>query len=429
MFKETDRVELKREFNDSLKKEIIAFANTNGGKIYIGIDDDGNIIGLSNAKENMEAISNSISDAIRPDLRMFTSINLLTIEGKEIIEIEVLKGTKKPYHLTSKGMKSSGVFIRHGITTHPASEDIIRQMINDNEGTSYERLRCLNQDLTFEYAEKFFKKRNIIFKKVQQRTLGLIDEDGYYTNFGLLLSDQCEHSIKCAVYNGNTKLEFRDRKEFGGSILHQLDDVYDYISLQNKTNSHFEGLRRIDKFEYPIFAIRETLINAIVHRDYSFSGSILIHIFDNRIEFVSIGGLVSGLTKNDILLGVSESRNKFLANCFYRLELIESYGTGIQRINESYNNAKEKPKIEISEHAFVVTLPNMNYKIEISNKDKVLDIIMNRPKTSRAFIEKELGLSKTSVTLLLKELIAEGKIIQEGKARNTVYKPILRNYK
>lgn len=133
-------------------------------------------------------------------------------------------------------------------------------MINENEGTSYERLRCLNQSLIFNYTNTLFKQRNIMFEKAQQRTLGLIDEDGYYTNLGLLLSEQCEYSIKCAVYNGNTKLEFRDRREFSGSILHQLNDVYEYISLQNKMNSSFEGLRRIDKLEYPIYAIREALL-------------------------------------------------------------------------------------------------------------------------------------------------------------------------
>lgn len=422
MFKETDTIELKRELNESVKKEIIAFANTNGGKIYIGIDDDGQIIGLSKAKENMEAISNSISDGIRPDLRMFTSVNLLVIDGKEVIEIEVLKGTKKPYYLTSKGMKPTGIFIRHGITSHPVSEDLIRQMINENEGTPYEKLPSLNQMLTFEYTTTFFKKRNIMFERAGQRTLGIINEDGNYTNLGMLLSDQCEHSIKCAIYNGNSKLEFRDRREFTGSILKQLDNTYEFISLQNKTNSSFEGLRRIDKLEYPNFAIREALVNAIVHRDYSFSSSILIHIFDNRIEFVSIGGLVSGLTKNDILLGVSESRNKSLANCFYRLELIESYGTGIQRINESYKESIQEPKIDIAAHAFVITLPNINYVAEEkSNAEMVLEIIKNRQSTSRSFIEKELNLSKSSVRLLLTQLIGEGKIIQQGNARNTVY--------
>src|SRR5665648_67655 len=120
MYKESDKVELKRELNDSFKKEVIAFANTDGGMIYIGIDDDGEIVGISDSTREMEAISNMIGDGIHPDLRMFTTVNLRKIEGKEIIVIEVLRGTKRPYHLTSKGMKPSGVFVRHGITASPA---------------------------------------------------------------------------------------------------------------------------------------------------------------------------------------------------------------------------------------------------------------------------------------------------------------------
>jgi ATP-dependent DNA helicase RecG len=421
-YKETVQIELKAELNESVKKEIIAFANTGGGKIYIGIDDDGNVIGLKNAKQDLESISNTIRDSIRPDISMHTSAYIKEVENKEIIVIEVSKGTKRPYHLTNKGLRSSGVFVRHGITSNPASEDAIRQMIIESDGGTFEKTRCLMQNLTFEYAEKVFKERGLIFKNAQYRTLGIVNEDGYFTNLGLLLSDQCEHSIKCAIYQGNNKLEFKDRKEFSGSILKQLDDSYEYINLQNRLESTFEGLSRIEMPSYPYFAIRETLINAVVHRDYSFSGSILIHIFEDRIEIVSVGGLVSGLTINDIFLGVSESRNKNLATCFYRLKLIESYGTGIQRIKESYKNFGVKPEFNISEHAFVVTLPNTSYKKEVKpNEEKALEIIKIRGKVARKELEEELGLSKSSATLILNKLLDEGEIIQKGNARNTTY--------
>jgi len=250
----------------------------------------------------------------------------------------------------------------------------------------------------------------------------MINDEGYYTNLGLLFSEECEHSIKCALYDGNTKLEFRDRREFSGSILKQLDDAYEYISLQNKVESNFEGLNRIDREDYPYYAIREALVNAVVHRDYGFSGSILIHIFEDRIEFVSVGGLVSKLTLDDIMLGVSESRNKNLAACFYRLKFIESYGTGIQRIYESYLKYSTEPEFKISENAFVVVLPNVNYKIDVEDTDfKVLKIIKNRENVSRKDIEIELDLSKSTINLLLNKLLKEGKIQQKGKGRNITY--------
>lgn len=429
MFKitETDKVELKRELNESIKKEVIAFANTYGGEIYIGIDDDGNIIGLDNAKQDLESVSNSIRDSIKPDLTLLTSAKVIGIEDKEVIKIDVLKGTKRPYHLASKGLKPSGIFVRHGITSGPATEDSIRQMIIESDGVVFEKKRCMNQELTFDYAKKIFNEKKVGFENYNQRTLGVINEDGYYTNLGMLLSDQCQNSIKCALYDGDTKLEFRDRREFTGSILKQLDDAYEYISLQNKVESYFKGLNRIDREDYPYYAIREALVNSVVHRDYNFSGSTLIHIFEDRIEFVSVGGLVSGLTLNDIMLGISETRNKEFAACFYRLKLIESYGTGIQRIYESYSKFNLEPEFKISENAFVVILPNCNFQpqIEVENSDNEIDyvfkLIKKTKNITRKNIEDELKLSKSRVTVILNKLLDSGKIKQEGKARNTKY--------
>ena len=155
------------------------------------------------------------------------------------------------------------------------------------------------------------------------QTLKLIGDDHLYTNLALLLSDQCEVTTKAALFQGTDKAVFRDRKEFSGSILKQLEDVYQFIDLNNKTQASFSGLIRIDKKDYPEEAIREALLNSIVHRDYSFSGSNLINIYDDRIEIVSLGGLVSGLELNSIFLGVSQPRNPNLAAIFYRMMLIE----------------------------------------------------------------------------------------------------------
>ena len=134
----------------------------------------------------------------------------------------------------------------------------------------------------------------------------------------------------------------------------------EFISLNNNLNSTIEGLKRVDKPDYPSYAIREALLNAIVHRDYDYSGSTLINIYDDRIEFVSIGGLVKGMTMQDVMGGVSQSRNMVLANIFYRLELIESYGTGIRRMIESYEGHIEQPVFAPAPASFVVVLPKIS---------------------------------------------------------------------
>ncbi len=216
-----------------------------------------------------------IHDGIKPDLIPFTEISSFTENGKDIIKVTVSRGDRRPYYLTDKGLKSSGVYIRHGVSSVPATDENIRDMIKLNDGLTFDKARSINQDLTFEYADNYFKERNIPFRQENKRTLGLVDSDGLYTNAALLLSDQCEHSIKCAVFDGTGKTKFKARKEFFGSVLKQLDDAYEYIGLMNNAVTDFEGLKRIDKHDYPSYALREALLNIIVHRDCNYSDSII----------------------------------------------------------------------------------------------------------------------------------------------------------
>ena len=187
-----------------------------------------------------------------------------------------------------------------------------------------------------------------------------------YNNLALLLSDQNPFTIKCAIFEGKTKTIFKDRKEFTGSILKQINETFDYLNLINHINSDFDGLVRIDKKDYPDYSLREALLNSVLHRSYYFSGSILLSIFDDRIEINSIGGLLSTLTLNDIYNGVSESRNPNLAELFHRLNYVENYGTGIGRIMREYSDNENKPNIELSDNVFKIILPNRNYIEQIA---------------------------------------------------------------
>ena len=233
-------------------------------------------------------------------------------------------------------------------------------MIKETDRDSYEKLRSLNQDLTFDYTEKIFKENNLSFGSSQKKTLGLIGEDDLYTNLALLLSEQCNHTLKVAVFEGIEKNIFKDRKEFKGSLLKQVTEAFEFINLVNKTEATFEGLIRKDERDYPVEAIREALLNAVIYREYSFSGSTLVNIYEDRIEFVSLGGIVYGLSLDSIMLGVSQSRNEKLANIFYRLHLIEAYGTGIRKIFTNYERYNMKPTIRAEVGAFQVVLPNIH---------------------------------------------------------------------
>ena len=424
---ESPQLELKEQINAEFKKEIIAFANTDGGEIYVGIARDGSITGIADPESEMEKIGNMIRDGIKPDLTAYTSIERVEDDGKNLIRVSVTRGLKRPYHLTDKGLKPAGVFVRHGVSSVPATDEAIRQMLRESDGTTFDKMRSINQELTFDYAEKTFQTSQVAFDAVHKRTLGLIDVDGYYTNAALLLSDQCGHIIRCAVYEGTGKNKFKTRKEFSGSILKQMDDAYSFLSLNNNLRATFDGLRRIDHADYPEEAMREALVNAVVHRDYDYSGSIIINIYNDRMEFISLGGLVKGLTLADIRGGVSQPRNAVIANVFYRLELIESYGTGIQKILESYAGCGIEPKFAPAPASFVVTLPNRNTAETaasdpgLSREENILRLMAKQGAVTRKDVEQLLGCSSFPANKALAALVEQGKIVKIGAARGTKY--------
>jgi ATP-dependent DNA helicase RecG len=177
---------------------------------------------------------------------------------------------------------------------------------------------------------------------------------------GLLLSDRCAHTVKVAVFADELNTVFRDRKEFAGSVLRQLEETFDYLQLCNKNRSVIDGLARKDYWDYPKDAIREALLNSLIHRDYGYSGSIIINVNDNCMDFISIGGLLPGISTEDIRNGISQLRNKNLADIFHRLNFIEAYGTGIRRIFALYKDCPILPAIDVTPNSFKITLPNIN---------------------------------------------------------------------
>ena len=422
---ESNTVEFKREFTPELNKEVVAFANTDGGKIYIGIEDDGRICGVEDADAVMLACINHIRNTIRPDPIGMVRCTVRSMEGKSVVELEVGKGSASPYYLSGKGIRPEGVYIRIGSASVPATEAAILKMIRDTDGEKYEDIRSLDQNLTFSESEKYFSEKGIEFGEAQKKTLGLINRDGLYTNLALLLSDQCTHTIKVAVFDGIEKETFKDRYEFEGSLLRQMTECYAFIDRYNRTQSTFCGLERIDKRDYPEEALREALMNCIVHREYALSGSTLINIFDDRIEFISLGGLPKGIGYDDIMLGISMPRNIKLANIFYRLRLIEAYGTGISKIMRSYSEQAQKPYIEVSGNAFKITLPNMKIAVkaeaESERCEEVLKLFGLTKQITRADVEKALGVSYATAARILAKLVEQKRILRIGNTRNTKY--------
>ena len=421
--------EFKREYTDEIKKTVIAFANTRGGEVLIGVEDDGTVLGVADVDGTMLKATNALRDSIKPDVTMFLLCEKREMGGKDVVAIKVQKGTACPYYLAAKGLRPEGVFVRQGASTVPATGSAILKMIKETDGDDYEAARSLNQELTFQDAECFFTEEHISLGQEQKRTLGLVSEDGVFTNLGLLLSDQCPHTAKLAVFQGSSKTVFKDRAEFSGSLFRQMEEMYAYIDRFNRTRAEFPGLKRVDMRDYPTEPVREAMLNAIVHRDYSYSASTLISIFDDRIEFVTLGGLPKGIAMSDVMMGVSIPRNRRLANIFYHLHLIEAFGTGMLKIRECYAGCSCQPTVEASENAFKITLPNVNYEAEttvqkslLSEKEqRILEFISARQSASRAEIEAAVGLSQSVTVRTLKKLVELGAIQKRGKGKNTVY--------
>ena len=430
-FVESEVVELKAEVVGDICKEVIAFANTKGGTLYIGVSDDGSVVGVKNADQVMLQMNNMIRDSIKPDVTMFVGYKTQHVGDKDIIAVTIQKGTDRPYYLGSKGLKPSGVYVRNGTSSDPATDTAIRRMIKETDGDNFESVRSLEQNLSFEAAEKQFEKQNIPFDTAKMQTLGMISADGIYSNVALLLSDQCPSTIKAATFSGEDKGSFQDRREFGGSLFQQMEELYSYLDLRNQTKATFDGLYRIDTRDYPEDALREALLNSLIHRDYSFRASTLVSVYADRIEFVSVGGLPSGIELNDIMLGLSVCRNPKLAAIFYRLQLIEAYGTGMPKIMNAYTETELKPKIEVSSNAFKITLPNRNAGTNHtqtpvgtlkSEEKRILDFIGSNGHIVRSDVDQLLDVSQATANRILKQMVAEGLIYQDGNGRKTKYR-------
>jgi ATP-dependent DNA helicase RecG len=423
---ETENVEFKSQFTEEIYKEVIAFANTDGGIVYVGIDNEGNATGLTDVDKEYTRITNGIRDAIMPDVTMFVRF---TVQDNKVVRITVREGTNKPYYLKGKGLKPSGVFVRQGTSSVSASPEKIRQMIKESDGDTFEENRSLEQELSFEAAQRAFTRYGVPFGTEKYRALGMTHKkDDIFTNLAWILSDQCAHTTKIAVFSDDACTIFRDSKEFGGSIFKQFEDAINYLALCNKTSSVIKGVIRTDKQDYPEEAIREALLNAIVHRDYGFSGSIIINVTDHKMEFISLGGLLPGLSPDDIRSGISQPRNKNLAEVFHRLRLIESYGTGIRRIFNLYADCPEQPEIAVTTNTFKMILPNMNAVSDAEPENAstatpqmqmVLDYIRENGKITEKEISDLLGLKKTRTYTIAKQMrdLDLIKVVGRGKGK------------
>lgn len=425
---EKQDVEFKREYNDKANKTMLAFLNSAGGTLYLGLSDDGSVYGLEGDIDDVyRKVVNSFRDAITPDPTAFFNVEPEQIKDKWVLKITVERGSSVPYCFKKYGLVPQGVWVRTGSNTVTATREHIRQMIKDNDTGQFISELSLEQNLTFDYSEGIFREKSLEFNDNKKRSLGLIRTDGRYSNLALILSDQNPYTTKVAIFEGLNKTYFKDHKEFTGSVLRQIDEVLGYLHVYNRVRAVFDGAYRIDLPDYPTQAFREAYINALIHRDYYIEGSVLVSMFDDRVDFLSLGGLMPGVTHDLMLEGVSVTRNEKLAQILLRLGIIEAYGTGIPRIYSNYENSTVQPKIPTVSGGFLISLPNRNYKAEqnkesLDHHEKKLFEEFSYNEFSSEDAAKVLNLSVSGAYKLLARMSETQLLSNRKKGRKMYYK-------
>ena len=414
-YEESDRVELKREMIKDLDKEIIAFLNTHGGTIYIGVDDNGNVIGIpQKLKDDYdEKISAILTNNIKPNSR-----NNVTFSYDEdnVLVINIKEGDSKPYYLTEKGPKPSGTYIRVGRSKRPATDDEILTMIRDSSGWLWENQVSNEQDLTFDELSKIAKKKKLDFGPHKFRNLKIINKEGQFTNLGLLVSDQNTIEVKFAVYDRN--LDFKVKEEFHGSIVAIADDVLKYAELFNTTSAKIipGQISRVETKSYPGASLREAILNAICHAEYFAPSNIKVEFFPDKVKITNPGNIYNNGTIEDIKRGIQSFRNPSLVILLNKLGYIENYGTGIQRIIEGYQDTEYQAEFYVSNSYFMITLHSLN-PIEphdaqndaqndaqkISIHDLIANLIIDNPRITRKQMAEKIGVSKATIERTLSQ--------------------------
>lgn len=440
------------EFKENLKslkriiKTAIAFSNTTGGIILIGIDDNRNEIGLTTDDSLLgeEKLANSISDSIVPQI--IPEISYVNYNQKELLMVKIYPGNNRPYYLRNNKQENS-VYVRVGSTNRIASPEMIQQLRRKKINISFDQEILYEADvneLDLKYISNLFKEKytNIIqeheikdfdFTKNREgilQTLGIIKTDRgktFPTNGGYILFGKQRKKyfpqaiVRCARFKGTNVDEFLDIQDFGGYPVSEIEKIMSFVKRNIKKSATISEIYREEKYEFPLLAVREALINAIVHRDYSIQGSdIKLAIYDNRIEMISPGMLPFGIDIYDIKSGVSHLRNKMIGRIFKELGLIEQWGTGIKRIySECEKRSLKEPEFFETGNYFKVIIYNRTEEMVSEdfmylNPDerKVLSAFQKRGKMVNADIADILGKSVRTARKVAKSLIESGYIIE-----------------
>ena len=449
--------------SEKYMKTIVAFANTQGGKLIVGIDDKTHeIVGVENEIlfQVMDGIANAVSDSCMPQI--IPDIEPQTVDGKTVIVVSVEAGKNRPYYLKSKG-KENGTYIRVAGTSRQAFPEKIRELEMEGARISWDELTCVGYSVSDEATERLcqdienfrkkagmtehsVKKEQLINWKILKQSEGQVMATNAYA---LLTSDYFPFSkTQCAVFKGTDRAVFLDKREFTGPIYAQIESAVDFVLRNIRLGARIDGLVRKEKYELPLEAIREMIINAHCHRNLLDESCIQVAVYDDRLEVTSPGGLYNGLTYEEVMNGHSKIRNKAIANIFSQMGLVEAWGSGIKRI---LNAAKEygllEPKFQEFDNMFRVELFRSSLPMTLENKNigetsekhrrsigevsekqetvdfnstqlEILKLLMENNRLSAVKLAEKIGVASRNIENNIKKLKELDILVRHGSPKN-----------
>ena len=450
---ENKNIEYKRELpskSDKYIKSLVAFANTSGGKLVIGIeDDDHEVIGVDEAEvfSMIHTITNVISDTVEPQL--VPNITCSTVCGKCIIIVEIYPGNHRPYYIKSIG-KEKGTYIRIAGSTRHVDSIQLKELELQGMNQSYDETVLVGHEIDIEAAQKLCVdiKKHIVEAtdgkvKVKDVTIQNLENWGIVKRventlvptvaFDLLTTNSNRFAkVQCALFKGITRSVFIDKREFEGS---QIEEAYQFILKHINLGAEIDGIIRRDIYELPVKAIREAIVNAVTHRNYMDNSCVQVCIYDDRVEITSPGMLFGGLTLEMMMRGISKIRNTGIAEIFSRMHIVEGWGTGVQRMLDGCKEYNiQPPKFTEIGDCFRVEFFRKNTNVQenvhvnvqenkkMTKKEWVFELITERNDISNKEIAEKLNCSPKTVYRYIKELKSDSIIERVGSDKQGYWK-------
>lgn len=413
--RETRTTEFKEKITNTFLKTVSAFSNYDGGEIFFGVDDNGNIKGLSDVKQACLDIENKINDSIIPQ----PDYTLELQNNDRTIKLTVKSGLQKPYLYKSKAYK------RNDTATIEVDTLELSRLILEGKNIRFEELLCKEQELTFDILCQKLKEY-IQIETFNQDTLKMLNlynsTTGYNNAAGILADKNHFPGIDMVKFGENISIIHKRTTFDNISIL----AVYEKVSEVFKDYYQYEEIKGTDRKKVekiPEAAFREAIANALIHRAWDVESQIKVSMFDDRIEIISPGGLPSGITEDEYLSGkLSVLRNRNLANVFYRLGFVEIFGTGITRIKQLYEEGLKQPDFEVSENTIKIVLPVFEQNQNLTEDErKVYKLLSRTMLKSISEIAPYVDFGKSKTTQILKEMCKKGVVKIEGRGRGTKY--------